>query len=366
MSKKKILFLSNHFITLYSFRKELINEIVKEGHEIYISTPKDDDNKYFTDLGCKIIETPMDRHGINPVKDIAIIKAYKKIMKDVNPDIVFSYTIKPNIYGTLVTNSTGHKQVCNITGTGGTFLKKSFLSEIAKVLYKFSVKKAYKVFFQNTGDRDLFIKNGMVGKNNYAMLPGSGVNLDQHQFAPMEDGDTVNFIFIGRVMGVKGVDQYFECAEYIKEKYPNTNFYVAGFVDDDSYKTKVEEYHNKGIINYIGFQKNIREWIKKCHCTILPSLGGEGVPNVLLESAATGRVCIGSDIPGTSGVIDDGKTGYLFEGGNGQDLIEKVEKFMKLSPEERKAMGVAGREKVEREFDRQIVVNTYLNEINSL
>lgn len=358
----RILFLSNHFITLYSFRKELINKLIKAGHEVYISTPEDEQNTYFTDLGCRIVVTNMDRHGIDPLKDLKIIKAYRRIFKELKPDIIFSYTIKPNIYGALANRSGRYRQVCNITGTGGTFLKKGFVNTVATMLYKLSVKHAYKVFFQNTGDRDYFIEHGMI-KDNYEMLPGSGVNLEQHKLSDMPADDHVNFIFIGRVMAIKGIDQYLECAENIKKKCPNTSFYIAGFVDDDNYKGIIEQKNKAGVIDYIGFQKNIDEWIEKCHCTILPSIGGEGVPNVLLESAAAGRACIGSDIPGTRTVIDEGTTGYLFEKGNGRALIEKVERFLKLSYDEKKQMGLAGRRKMEKEFDRQIVVDKYLAEV---
>ena len=161
MGKKRILFLANHFITLYSFRKEMINEMVKQGHELYLSLPKSDENKYFEDLGCHIVETEIDRRGVNPIKDLKLICFYRKMIPQVNPDIIFSYTIKPNIYGTMVSNGK-YKQVCNITGTGATFLKRTFVSTICEILYKLSIKKCYKVFFQNTGDRDFFIKEGLV------------------------------------------------------------------------------------------------------------------------------------------------------------------------------------------------------------
>ena len=359
--KKRILFLANHFIALYSFRKELITHLVKEGHEVYLSLPESEDNQFFIDLGCHIIPTEIDRRGTNPLRDMKLIRFYKKMIPEVNPDIIFSYTIKPNIYGAIAAGKK-YKQVCNITGTGGTFLKRSLVGEIAKFLYKISVKKCYKVFFQNTGDRDFFIQNRLVG-DNHAMLPGSGCNLEQHAFCPMPDSDTVRFIFIGRVMKLKGIDEYLRCAEIIKAKYPNTEFLIAGWNEEETYVDIVRQYEERGIVKYIGFQKNIDEWIQKCHCTILPSHGGEGVPNVLLESAATGRVCIASRINGSSDVVEDGVTGYLFETGNAEDLVAKVETFLALTEEERANMGVAGRAKVEREFDRNIVINAYLAEL---
>lgn len=361
MSRKRILFLANHFITLYSFRKELIQEMIKLGHEIWLSLPKSDENVYFENLGCKIVETSIDRRGINPIKDIKLVRFYKNIMHQIKPDIIFSYTIKPNIYGTLASNGK-YRQVCNITGTGATFLNRNFISMICEMLYKLSIKKCYKVFFQNTGDRDFFIKEGLV-KNNYGMLPGSGCNLQQHAFKPLPDYKELRFLFIGRVMKLKGIDQYLQAAEIIKKKYPNTRFYIAGWNEQPEYMKLVENAQKNGYVEYIGFRKDIDLWIEKCHCIILPSHGGEGVPNVLLEAASTGRICIGSKINGTMDVIEDGKTGFLFNTGDSQDLASKIEKFILLSENEKEAMGRAGREKVEREFDRQIVIKAYLEEV---
>ena len=361
---KKVLFLANHFITLYSFRKELIKKLVEDGNEVYLSIPESEENKYFTDMGCKIIPTKIDRRGVNPFKDLKLIRFYKKMIPQVNPDIIFSYTIKPNIYGTLASNKKGYKQVCNITGTGGTFLEKGLVNSICKWLYKISVKKCYKVFFQNTGDRDFFIENKMV-KDNYAMLPGSGCNVEQYALKPMPKDDNVNFIFIGRVMKLKGIDEYLATAKAIKEKYANTKFYIAGWNEEEEYVKIVDEYQKQGFVQYIGFRKDIKEWIKKCHCTILPSHGGEGVPNVLLESSAIGRICIGSNISGTSDVIDDGVTGFLFETGNANSLTEKVEKVINLSHDERQAMGEKARLKIEKEFDRSIVIEKYLKEVEN-
>ena len=312
-------------------------------------------------MGCHIVETEIDRRGVNPIKDLKLILFYKKIIPQINPDIIFSYTIKPNIYGTMASNGK-YKQVCNITGTGATFLRKSLVSTVCKMLYKLSIKKCYKVFFQNTGDRDFFIKERLV-RNNYAMLPGSGCNLNQHSFKPLPSDEEIRFLFIGRVMKLKGIDQFLQAAEIIRKKYANTKFIIAGWNEQPEYMKLVENAQKAGWVEYIGFRKDIDTWIEKCHCTILPSHGGEGVPNVLLESASTGRICIGSKINGTMDVIEDGKTGYLFNTGDGQDLASKIEKFILLSKEEKNAMGLAGRKKVEREFDRQIVIDKYLEEV---
>ena len=362
MPKKRILFLAQHFITLYAFRAELIERLCQEGHEVYLSLPASDDNKYFENIGCKIIPTDIDRRGVNPLKDLRLILFYKRMIPDVNPDIIFSYTIKPNIYGTMVTNGK-YRQICNITGTGGTFLKNNIVAKICRMLYKHSVKKCYKVFFQNTGDRDMFLANGMV-EDNWDMLPGSGVNLDKFIPAPLPNGECVNFIFIGRIMKIKGIDEYLEAARITKKKYPHAIFYIAGFVEDGEYKEKIANYRDYVIP--LGFVKDITSEIKKCHCTVLPSHGGEGIPNVILESAAMGRICIGSNIPGTKDAIDEGLTGYLCIPKNANSLAKAMEKIICLKEKERIDMGINARKKVEKLFDRRIVIRKYIDEIERI
>ena len=359
-NNKKVLFLSNHFHTLFAFRKELICKLVEDGHEVYLSIPEDENN-YFKKCGCHIILTEIDRRGVNPKNDLKLIRFYRRIIPQINPDIIFSYTIKPNIYGCLASGKK-YKQICNITGTGATFLEDNIVSKMCKILYKLSVRKAYKVLFQNSGDRDFFIKNGLVN-DNYEMIPGSGCNLEENAFRPMPKDDITRFIFIGRVMRLKGIDEYLEAAKIIKTKYPNTEFIIAGWNEEMEYKKVIADYQEKGYVDYIGFRTDLCDWIAKCNCTVLPSHGGEGVPNVLLESAAIGRACIGSKIDGTIDVIDDGVTGYLFEAGNKESLIEQLEKFIHLSPEEKTAMGKAGRAKMEHEFDRNIVIAKYCDEV---
>ena len=359
--KKKILFLANHFITLYSFRKELIKKLVEDGHDVFLSLPEDNDNKYFKDLGCKVIVTDIDRRGVNPIKDLKLLSSYKKIMKEVNPDIIFSYTIKPNIYGTLASNGK-YKQVCNITGTGATFLKDNLVSKIVKTLYRMSITKCYKVFFQNTGDRDYFIKNKLV-KDNYDMLPGSGCNLDEYKYEDMENSNVTRFMYVGRVMEVKGIDEYLEAAKNIKTKYSNTEFIIAGWNEENKYKEIVKEYQDKGYINYIGFTKDIKSWLKKVHCVVLASRGGEGVPNVLLEASAMGRALIGSNVNGINDVIVDNYNGFLFEIKKSKELESKLERFINSSYEDKINMGKNARKFVEEKYDRNIVINKYLDEL---
>ncbi len=366
VSVKRVLFLAQHFITLYSYRRELIETLIRKGNEVYLSLPAAEENAYFADMGCRIIPTDIERRGANPLKDLQLLAFYRKMIPEVDPDIIFSYTIKPNVYGALAVNGRKRKngkpfrQVCNITGTGGMFLEDHLINRICRFLYRHSVKNSYKVFFQNTNDRDMFIRNRMTG-DNWEMIPGSGVNLEQFHFCPMPEGTDVNFIFIGRLMKLKGIDEYLEAAGNVKGQYPNTHFYVAGFIEEGEYKEKMESYRDTVV--YLGFQKDISSWIQRCHCTVLPSHGGEGVPNVVLESSAMGRICIGSRIPGTQDAIDEGRTGFLFEPGKTEDLAEAIRKVVLMAPAEKAEMGLAGRRKVEKEFDRRVVIQRYMEEV---
>lgn len=358
----KVLFLANHFSTLYQFRKELIGILTSRGDDVYLSLPYSEDITYFTNLGCYFIDTKVDRRGFNPIADLKLISAYKKIIKEIAPDVIFSFTIKPNIYGALGNRRTGIHQICNITGTGATFLKPGLLSSICKFLYKISIPKAYKTFFQNRRDRDFFLANKMVGKD-FEVLPGSGCNLETHPYLPLPKGEDINFIFIGRVMKLKGIDEYLECAKVVKGKYPNANFLIAGWNEQEEYMRKVEEAEKAGYVKYLGYRKDIDKIIETCHCTVLCSHGGEGMPNVILESAAMGRICITTNTNGAEDAVDDGITGYIYPKGEADALIERVINVINLSDEEKAKMGKAGREKMEREFDRKIVTNKYLKEI---
>ena len=228
-------------------------------------------------------------------------------------------------------------------------------------LYKMGIKKAQKVFFQNTENRD-FMLNHHIVHGAYDMLPGSGVNLSQYRVFDYPSQDTVDFVFIARIMKEKGIDQYLETAEYIREKYPFTRFHVCGECEQD-YEPILNKLHNRGVIIYHGLVKDIAAIHRMCSCTIHPTYYPEGLSNVLLESCACGRPIITTDRAGCREVIEDGVNGYICRQKDSEDLIRQVEKFLALSWEERKQMGLLARRKVEQEFDRKIVIDKYLQEI---
>lgn len=358
----RVLIVANADIGLYKFRKELLEELVKE-NEVYIALPKGEFYQELIAIGCHYIETEIDRHGTNPIKEFRVVSLYKKIIKELKPDIVFTYTIKPNVYAGMACAALGVPYVANVTGLGTAVENPGIMQVITVNLYKYGLRKAQKVFFQNTENRDFMIAKGAV-RGAYDMLPGSGVNLDNYTVSEYPNGDTIDFVFVSRIMKEKGIDQYLDAAKEIRKRHPETRFHICGFCEQ-AYEEELKELDANETIIYHGLVKNMAEIYSKMSCTIHPTYYPEGLSNVLLESAASGRPIITTDRAGCREVVDNGVNGYVVEEKNSKDLVEKIEMFLSKSVEERKQMGLAGRKKVEREFDRQIVIDKYLVEMNN-
>lgn len=360
--KKRILILGNHEIVIYNFRKELIERLLKEDYEIYLSFPKGSRTKYFEDLGCHFIETKIERHGINPIRDINLLINYLRIIMKINPDFVLTYTIKPNIYGGLAARIMKKKYITNVTGIGKTFQKNNILKKIIVSLYRISLKNAQMIFFQNLENRNIFNSNKIFGKNE-SILPGSGVNLSEYNFTPKEIEGKINFLYIGRIMKDKGIEEYLYASNKLKKQKPNCNFHIIGFFEEEKYKEIINEYQEKGIISYHGFQNDVKKYIIKSDCIVNPS-HHEGMSNVLLEGGAIGRVLIASNISGCKEIVQDSLNGYTFEVKNKESLFDKLEKFSNLSRKEIENMSLSSRKKIESEFDRNIIIDSYLKIFN--
>lgn len=360
MKTKKILILVNHDVVIYNFRLELVERLLDEGYEVYISSPYGERIDDLVALGCKYIEATFNRHGLNLFQEWKLLRYYKKIIKQIKPDIVLTYTIKPNIYGALAARSNNVPVISTITGLGTAVENGGLMQKVSVNLYKYAFKKVNKVFFQNKENQRFFINN-KIAVDKHELVPGSGVNLKQYYLQKYPEDSTIEFIFISRIMKEKGIDEYLEAAKSIRKKHPNTRFHILGFCEEN-YEDKLDKLQNEGIIYYHGMQRNISQYLKTTHCTIHPSYH-EGMSNVLLESAASGRPVITTDISGCKEIVDQGITGFKVESKNSEALIEKIEEFLNLSHEQKEELGIAGRKKVEREFDREIVVDAYMREI---
>ncbi len=358
---KKILILANIDMGLYNFRKELLENLLAQGYEVHISLPEGPRVKDMVEMGCKFIETPVDRRGMNPIADLKLFFKYRKMLKKIKPDVVLTYTIKPNIYGGLACRMAKVPYLSNITGLGSAVENGGAVAKLLTWMYRRSTKYANCIFFQNEENKKYFEDHKLL-RDNHRLIPGSGVNLQRFQPMDYPNTDTTEFVFISRLMKEKGIDQYLEAAKEIRKNYPETAFHVCGFCEKE-YEDRMEALTGENIVEYHGVVKDVREILTKVHCIIHPTYYPEGMSNVLLESAASAKPMITTDRSGCREIVEDGKNGYIVRQQDASDLIEKIQRFLALSYEEKREMGLCARKKVEREFDRQIVVDAYLEEI---
>lgn len=361
----RVMILANFDLGLYQFRKELIEELLKE-NEVIISLPYGELVEPLKEMGCKFIDTPVDRRGINPATDLKLLNEYRRLLKVENPDLVITYTIKPNVYGGLVCRLAHIPYAVNITGLGTAFENGGLLKKIVTSMYKVACKKAKVVFFENEENRQIFIREKIVKEAQTHRLNGAGVNLEKYQVSEYPEGEKIKFLFMGRVMAEKGINELFEAMKKLVAEGINCELDVLGGYEED-YKEKIQECENEGWLHYHGYQKDVRPFIEKCHCFVLPSWH-EGMANTNLESAASGRPVITSNIPGCMEAVVDGISGFLVERKNVEDLYRVMKKFAELPFEERKSMGLAGRKHMEKVFDKnKIVANTIIQiEKNSI
>ena len=360
----RILIFANNVGGLVSFRRELLEALRKNNEEVFCCVPAGDAIEAVKALGCRFVPIEMDRHGTNPFQELKLLSSYRKILKAIKPDIVFTYTIKCNAYGGMACSMMKIPYVANITGLGTAIENGGIMQKVSLFLYKAGLRKAQKVFFQNTENRDFMLAHGAV-RGAYDMLPGSGVNLDKYTVCPYPAGETVDFIFVARIMKEKGIDQYLEAAKYITEKYPQTRFHICGTCEPE-YAGNLEELHEKGVVIYHGAVSDMEKIYAMASCTVHPTYYPEGMSNVLLESCACGRPIITTDRSGCREIVDNGVNGFIVRQRDSQDLIEKIEKFLALSWDDRRIMGLAGRAKVEKEFSRAIVVERYMEEVQRI
>lgn len=352
--KKTILLMSNSSDGLYGFRKELLGTLMKE-HWVVTAVHNCGWIDELKTLGCEVIETPIDRRGMNPVKDLKLLLNYIRLLRDHKPDLVITYTIKPNVYGGMACRLLGIPYAANITGLGTTFQKPGSLRSLVTWLYKTALKKAYVVFFENRGNLNILRDMGIVTEKQCYLLNGAGVNLEHFQIVPYPaEAEPVRFLFIGRIMAEKGIDELLTAMKrLIGEGYACT-LDVLGYAEED-YTRKIQECVDAGWLRFHGYQTDVRPYIEQAHCFVLPSWH-EGMANTNLECAAMGRPVITSNIHGCKEAVVEGVSGLLCEPKNENRLYDSMKRFCEMTNEERRAMGMAGRTHMERVFDKKKVV----------
>ncbi len=349
------------------FREGLMRCLVKEGHKVYVLAPKDNHSDDIVKLGCNYIEVSMDNKGSNIFKDLFLLRRLYKQYKEIKPDLIFHYTIKPNIYGTLAAYYVGVKSIAVITGLGYTFINQNITAKIAKYLYKVSLKKSQKVWFINHEDRKKFIKERLLSRDLMEILPSEGV--DMVKYSPREkriDDDVFRFILIARLLWDKGVGELVLATKEIKKKYKNVEVQLVGFVDVKNpqaiLKTQIDEWVSKGLVNYLGSTDDVRDFIGDADCVVLPSYR-EGVSKILLEAASMAKPIIASNVPGCRDIVEHASSGYLCRVKDPKDLQMKMQMMLSLNDYELYEMGRRGREHIKREFNEEIVIKKYLKTI---
>lgn len=359
----RIVFLANADIGLYKFRKEIVEHFCRE-NEVIIVLPNGEYIPQLIKLGCTFIEFNFNRRGMNPFADTNQILRYYRLLKELRPDVVLTYTIKPNVYGGLACQLLKIPYIANITGLGTSIENGGLLSFITKTLYKLGLKKSDCVFFQNKSNQDLFVDNKIV-KGKTLLIPGSGVNLEANSYEQYPtDENIIKFLFVGRIMKDKGINELLEAAKTVKSQYSNTQFNIIGWCDED-YDSILKKYQEDGIVIYHGLQSEVHDFYKQSHCVVLPSYH-EGTANVMLEASATGRPVITTRVPGCIETFEEGVTGFGCEAHSAESLVDAIIKFLSIPNEERKKMGLAARAKMEKEYDRKFVIAAYEQEIRSI
>lgn len=356
----KALFISNSSGGMYSFRREVVEAVGKQA-ETWLCAPDDARAEYWQQSECHYIPFSFNRHGTNPVKELGMIRYYRKLLKEIRPDIVFTYTIKPNVYGGMACAGLHIPYIANVTGLGDSIENGGLMQKVSTTLYRLGLRKASCVFFQNETNRQFFIDRGILsGKSR--RIPGSGVNLEIHcpENYP-EDEEETRFLFVARIKREKGIEELLSAIREIRKERPDCIVEILGECEGD-YRDRLNKAEAEGDIRYYGPQSDVHKYYKNCHCVILPSWH-EGTSNVLLEGAATARPVIATRIPGCMETFEEGITGFGCEAKDAGSLAEAMRRFLKLTKAERAQMGRAGREKVARDYDRKIVIDAYLEEM---
>ncbi|OOZ44604.1 glycosyltransferase family 4 protein [Solemya velum gill symbiont] len=364
-----IALVANSAWNLYHFRGNLVRRLLQEGYRVLIIAPRDDSSDKLVDLGCLVVEQPMDIKGTNPLADLQTMRELKRLYREHQPDLVLHFTIKPVIYGSFAARSLKIPVINTITGLGTAFLSGSLLMRIVEVLYRHSQRWPSRVFFQNPDDRKLFLSKQLVAEEKSVCLPGSGVDLKRFITTEYPSSKPVTFLLIARLLRDKGIVEFVEAARQIRKDDAQTCFQLLGplgatnrtALDDDEVAKWVEE----GIVEYLGETDDVRPFLQAAHCVVLPSYR-EGTPRALLEGAAIGRPLIATDVPGCREVVDSGVNGLLCDVKNTSSLAAAMQQFLDMPLEKQLEMGVAGRIKVEKEFDEELVIGAYLAEIPEL
>lgn len=368
---KKIGIVLNTAWNIHNFRLGLIKALIDAGYAVVAIAPEDNFVDSIKATGATFVPLKqLSRKGVNPVKDWLLYRELYTIFKNEALDAVLLYTIKPNIYGNWAARRAGIPSIATVTGLGYSFMKKGVVHQIVKRLYRSAFRKAARVAFQNSDDKALFESLKLCHAEQTMLIKGSGINTSYFQPLLKTTSDkNFTFLFVGRLLYDKGVRELLQAAEKLQEARVNTTFWMVGGIDEGNpsaiQKDLLERYEKEGAVEYLGRSSDVRSIMQQADAVVLPSYR-EGLPRVMLESLAMGKPIITTDVAGCRETIKDGENGFKIPAEDSAALFEALIKMRDLSVQDRQAMGAVGRKMALEEFDEQIIVGHYLDELKVL
>lgn len=364
----KVILVSNTAWYIHNFRSNLILQLQEEGYSVVAVAPHDEYAERLQALGAGFLPLPMDNKGTNPLRDLGLAIALRRLLRRERPCCVFTFTVKPNIFGAFAAASLRVPVISNVSGLGTVFIQRTWVTTVVRLLSRTAFRLASRVFFQNPDDLELFVANGLVEPTKARLLPGSGVDTQRFvpSTAPQDPGKRFRFLLLGRLLWDKGIGEFVEAASIVRARHPDCEFVLMGFAATDN-KTaippaKLEEWQEAGLVKYVPPEVDVRPQLVMADCVVLPSYR-EGTPRSLLEAASMAKPVITTDVPGCRQVVEHDVTGFLARVRDAGDLAEKMERMLQLPDPERIAMGMRGREKMLREFDERVVIEAYLQAV---
>ena len=373
--RPKVLILVNAAWNIVNFRSHLVRGLVAAGFDVVAVAPGDAHAEAVRQLGCRFVPLSMDSGGTNIMRDALLLMRCVRMMRSERPDVVLSYTVKPNIYGSFAARIAGVPIVNSVEGLGATFIRTGWLTRFVSLLYKASMAHSSVVFFLNPDDRREFMSRALIRPEQARDIAGAGIDLEEFRPDEPPAGSAraqpagCTFLLIARMLYDKGIGEFVEAAQAVRRSHPDARFQLLGFLDVENPAAISREQMNRwveaGWVEYLGQTSDVRPFIRQADCVVLPSYR-EGLPRTLIEASAMGKPVVATDVPGCREVVDDGVTGLLCEPRDAADLASKLSTIAALGADARSAMGLKGREKVARTYDVRTVIETYLQTIRTV
>jgi glycosyltransferase involved in cell wall biosynthesis len=360
-----IAIIENHIISANTVRQKLIHTLMEKGHQVTIlSTGSVAEMNLARSKGFNLID--VGTSNTKPHEVLLYMKKLKSALKRTKADVCLTFTMRPAIWGNIITRRLNIPTITNITGIGPLAESNSVVYKVARMMYKFVLQKTTKVFFQNKDDMNVFLSKKFIQASQAEIIPGSGV--DTEWFKPQQkkhrNDDKFVFLFISRLIRDKGIIEYVDAAKIMRTINEDLLFEVLGPYYSQNLKEniitekQIVQWVEHGTVVYLGAADDVRPFIAEADCVVLPSYR-EGMSNVLLEAASMQKPCITTNVTGCKDIVVDGVTGFLCNARDTDSLVKMMNKMQQLSPEERDKMGITARELVKEKFAKRFVISAY-------